>query len=90
MEPWPLEVQQVENHKLSQVVILHGALHGESEHVSICTLLFLTILVTQDELLVRLNVRSIRSGAGTAAHVPVQWMAANRLFTLLVRFQAIT
>ena len=35
-----LEVQQVENQKLSQVVILHKTLHGESEHVSICTQFF--------------------------------------------------
>ena len=82
-------MQQVENRKLLQVVILHGALRGEREHESIYTQLVLTILVKQDELLVRLNVRSIRSRACNAVHVPVPWMAANRICTLLVCIQAI-
>ena len=84
------EVQQVENRKLLQVVILHGALRGEREHESIYTQLVLTILVKQDELLVRLNVRSIRSRAGTTVQVHVPWMTANRIFTSLVCIQAIT
>jgi hypothetical protein len=58
--------------------------------VSICTQFFVTILGKHDELLVRLNVRSICSRAGIAVHVPVSWMTANLVFTLLVCFQAIT
>ena len=59
-----------------------AALHGEREHVSICTQLFLTISVKHDELLVRLNVRSIRSHSGAKVQVPVPWMIANCIFTL--------
>jgi hypothetical protein len=64
-------LETVENQKLLQVGILHGAFHAEREHVSICTQLFLTLLVKHDELLVRVNVRSIRSRARTAVQVPV-------------------
>ena len=68
-------------------------LNHEREHVSMCTQLFLTLSVKQDELLeflVRMNVRSIRSRAGVVLQVPVPWMTTDRLFTLLVCFQAIT